>query len=99
MYLQVPHVQGITILDEGVPTKDAQASDSDSAADSDSGADSDADSELGSGDEQLPQAASATARAKKLAPGSNDHDKLQLPEAQAGPDAELQHFQNQQERR
>ena len=99
MHLQVPQVHGITILDEGVATEDTQTADSDSDADSDSGADSDADSELGSGDEHLPHAASTKAHANGLAPGRTPDDNLQLPESQGGPDAELQQFQNQQERR
>ena len=82
--LQVPRVDGITVLDDGTAAQDAQASDSDSSAgtsDSDSAADSDEDTQ--------------TVPVSRRSPAS----KQKRGQQQLQRHDDLQDFQNIQERR
>ncbi len=85
--VQIPHIEGITILDDG-----------DTAA-LDHASDSDSDSELSTPDSEVTAAAVARSQAKQQKPATNVSASQHDLHESTGPDAELQEFQNVQERR
>ena len=89
--MQVPEIDGITVLDDGTAAAEQQIS----------GSDSDSDSDQSASDADMPAASDSSDDEPALPkePKLSSKGSLRPIQQQSEPDAELQDFQNVQERR